>query len=341
MKHVWISVAWRSLINIEALNMAEAIGNYMKHRRAPIAYFDEESGNYVIKYVPVISGESLAHAYQTWLAEEAKNRGLKVCKYCEKGELTKHGARIILKEEGIGEDVKEINKAKEVEENIIKNCVVEDIGGFLMPTTFPVKRTSRVYVGYMIPASDSIKAAVMDPQFHVRHAPSLIGRSEEFPEKGQAIYYVETGTAVYTASLVLDLSGIGYTSMFEIRDVINKDERLKRAEAALFTIYYLLVGMFGAKQTRFMPNYKLLSVVASVSFGTPFNVDPGHNRDYINKTMIRMNGFKEITGSEVSIFAYAVEELKIPDGVNKATTPEQLVKLIRDTALEFIKRIEP
>ncbi|MEM1554721.1 MAG: type I-A CRISPR-associated protein Cas7/Csa2 [Thermoproteota archaeon] len=339
MRHVWMSLAWRSLINIEALNMAESIGNYVKHRRAPVAYFDEESGNYVIKYVPVISGESLAHAYQTWLAEEAIKRGLKVCKYCEKGELTKHGARIILKEEGIGEDVKEIDKAKEVEVNIIENCVVEDIGGFLMPTTFPVKRTSRVYVGYMIPAADSIKVAVMDPQFHVRHAPSLIGRSEEFPEKGQAIYYVETGTAVYTASFVLDLSGIGYTSMFEIRNVISEDERLKRTEAALFSVYYLLVGMFGAKQTRFMPNYKLLSAVASVSFGTPFNVDPGHDKNYVEKTVARASAFREITGSKVSIFAYAAEELNIPsNGVNRAETPEDLVKSIVSTVLEFIKK---
>ena len=91
---VWLSLSWRARVNVEALNMAESIGNYIKHRRAPIAVY--ENGRYVLRYVPAISGESIAHAYQEWLAEEASKTGLSVCDMCKKGEFVKHGSRAIL-----------------------------------------------------------------------------------------------------------------------------------------------------------------------------------------------------------------------------------------------------
>jgi len=339
MRKVWVSLSWRALVNVEALNMAESVGNYVKHRRAPLAFYDEASGSYVVKYVPVVSGESLAHAYQVWLAEEAVNAGLKVCDLCLKGELVKHGARVVLQDEKLPMPGRgEVDTAAQLEELLIKNCVVEDVCGFLVPTDIPVKRTSLFYVGYMVPAYDSIKAAVMDPQFHVRHAPSLIGKGEEFPETGQALYYVELASAVYTASVSLDLTGVGRASTFKVADVLARDEKLKRAEVAIKSLYYLLAGMFGAKRTRFQPNYKLLSAVAAVSKGAPFNVNPGHSRDYVKETLARAKRFAELTGSSVEVFAYSSESgLETPSDAKVATTPEELVKLLSVSALKALE----
>jgi CRISPR-associated protein Csa2 len=339
MRKVWVSLAWRALVNVEALNMAESVGNYVKHRRAPLAFYDEASGCYVVKYVPVISGESLAHAYQVWLAEEASNAGLSVCGLCRKGELVKHGARVVLQEEGLPMPGSAAEAAK-LEEEVIKRCVVEDVCGFLVPTEIPVKRTSLFYVGYMVPAYDSVRAAVMDPQFHVRHAPSLIGKGEEFPETGQALYYVEVASAVYTASAALDLTGIGRASTFSVRDVVDRDEKLKRAEAAVKSLYYLLVGMFGAKRTRFMPNYKLLSAVAAVSKGAPFNVNPGHSRGFVKETFERVGKFAELTGSSVEVFAYAREEgVEVPGGVKPAGSPEEFVKMVLESSKKALGEV--
>jgi len=339
MKRVWVSLAWRALVNVEALNMAESVGNYVKHRRAPLAFFDEASSSYVVKYVPVVSGESLAHAYQTWLAEEANNAGLKVCKLCLKGELVKHGARVVLQDEGLPAP-RNASEAKELEQKLIQGCVVEDVCGFLVPTDIPVKRTSLFYVGYMVPAYDSIKAAVMDPQFHVRHAPSLVGKGEEFPETGQALYYIEVASAVYTVSTALDLTGIGRSSTFEVADVVTKDEKLKRAKVALKSLYYLLSGMFGAKRTRFLPGYKLLSAVAAVSKGAPFNVNPGHSRDYVKETLARVQSFAKLTDSIVKVFAYSSENgLEVPPEVKKAATPEELVEVLTASSLEALKEV--
>jgi CRISPR-associated protein Csa2 len=341
MKKVWVSLAWRAVVNVEALNMAESVGNYVKHRRAPLAFFDEATNGYVVKYVPVVSGESLAHAYQGWLAEEASNAGLKVCGLCLKGEFVKHGARVVLQEENLPMPSRgDVDKAVELERMLIQNCVVEDVCGFLVPTDIPVKRTSLFYIGYMVPAYDSMKAAVMDPQFHVRHAPSLIGKGEEFPETGQALYYVEVASAVYTASAALDLTGIGRTSTFKVDNVVDKSERRKRAEVAVKSLYYLPAGMFGAKRTRFLPNYRLLSTVAAVSKGAPFNVNPGHTKDYVKETLARAESFSELTNSSVEIFAYSSEKnLEIPKGVNSAATLEELIRMLTASALKAFDEV--
>lgn len=341
MKHVWVSLSWRAVASTEALNMAEAVGYYVKHRRAPVAVYDEKNRIYTLIYVPVVSGESLSHAYQAWLAEEAQNNGLSVCSMCLRGELVKHGARVVLQDEGLSPDkVNNVEEASKLEEDLIKKCVVEDIGGFLVPTGVPVKRTSRFYIGYMVPALDSIKASTLDPQFHVRHAPSLIGRGEEFRETGQAMYYVELGTAVYTVSFALDVTGIGSTSTFSVKEVVDKEEKLRRADVAINSIYYLLAGMFGAKRTRFLPNYKLLSAVAAVSKGAPFNVEPGHSRDFIAISAKRKGHFTEITGSTVDLMAYVHEDLEVSEGVNVAETPEQLISLLRAKVNEALKGIQ-
>ncbi|MHC1637482.1 MAG: type I-A CRISPR-associated protein Cas7/Csa2 [Candidatus Nezhaarchaeales archaeon] len=342
-KLVWLSLSWRARVNVEALNMAEAIGNYVKHRRAPIAVY--EDGKYVLRYVPAISGESIAHAYQYWIAEEASRAKLGVCDMCKRGEFVKHGSRAILTREGLSADIRTADAAHELEKNIISKCAVEDIGGFLVPTAVPVKRTSRFYVGYMIPALEDIKAATLDPQFHVRHAPSMLGREYVeaaremgITEKGQAIYYVEVGSAIYTNSFSLDLSGIGYTSMVKIEEAMSKDERLKRSEVAIKALYYLVQGLFGAKRTRFQPDYELLSVVAAISEEAPFNVSPGHTKQFIVETSIRANTFKQLTGSNVKLYAYVREPgIDVPKEITCFKSFEELMKKLTEDSLTALK----
>ena len=58
---MFISIRGRVLINVEALNMTESVGNYVKHRRVPVIL---SSGGYVAFFVPAISGESIAHGFQ-------------------------------------------------------------------------------------------------------------------------------------------------------------------------------------------------------------------------------------------------------------------------------------
>ena len=52
---MFVSVRGRVLINVEALNMTESVGNYVKHRRVPVIL---PTGGYTAFFVPAISGET-------------------------------------------------------------------------------------------------------------------------------------------------------------------------------------------------------------------------------------------------------------------------------------------
>lgn len=78
---MFVSIRGRVLVNVEALNMTESVGNYVKHRRVPVIAPE----TYTTYFVPAVSGESTAHGFQEVLAEEAKKNDLPVCKLCERG----------------------------------------------------------------------------------------------------------------------------------------------------------------------------------------------------------------------------------------------------------------
>jgi CRISPR-associated protein Csa2 len=90
-----LSFTARILVNTEALNMAESVGNYTRHRKAPIV-IPSENG-YSILYTPVVSGESLAHAYQAILAQIASQRGLPVTEMDLRGYFMKFADKNIIK----------------------------------------------------------------------------------------------------------------------------------------------------------------------------------------------------------------------------------------------------
>jgi len=171
----------RVVVNVEAMNMVEAIGNVVRHGKAAHVYRIREGQNerYEIRTVPVVSGEALRHAVQKALAEVAEGVGLPVCGWCRRGEFVKHG--VVLDEffrdvKGAGsvagfEEAAE-RSVYEAERLILESCVVEDVGGFLIPTRVPVKRTSVLEVGYMVPAVEGGRVLCgFDVLFHVRHAP--------------------------------------------------------------------------------------------------------------------------------------------------------------------------
>lgn len=320
---VFFSLSARILVNLEALNMAESVGNVVRHRRAPVVLRADQG--FVLRYVPVISGESLAHHYQRLLAEIAKQRNIPICSACSQGVFLKHAdSNVFKKYDGV--DPKNMFKTgTDAEEYVVKTCLVEDVGGFLY-TEKTVKRTSRFRVGYMIPALDALEAgaAATEAQFHVRYSPGA--RQEE-----QAIYYVEIGSAVYVFSFALDATGVGARSMENEgasgRDpyILPLEERLRRVEAAFDALAALLGGMaWGAKTSRFQPHWKLLSLVASVSRPLPFNVSPGHDRGYARETAERACAMASaVDGFAADIVYYDAEGLDEPKGCNNVSVEKK------------------
>ncbi len=298
MKEVFISVRGRVLVNVEALNMTESIGNYVKHRKAPVLI--PEDNGYSVFFVPAVSGETLAHAYQSLLAEQASNNNLPICKLCNSNIFLKSTDENVLKYAFDGSiKGKDKNTPQKLEEDIIKRCTVEDIGGFLYAEAPNVKRTSNFFVGYMIPVKESLKSTLVEPQLHTRYA---LGTGFVSPEKGeqrgQMIYYVELSSAVYTFSFDLSTKFIGRATFWSENVgnlVITEQERIKRIEASLDALAKLILEPYhGAKRTRFLPTEEWESLVIAVS-DNRWTVPSPFSSNYIGNTERKRDRINENT----------------------------------------------
>ncbi|RLG77673.1 MAG: type I-A CRISPR-associated protein Cas7/Csa2 [Thermoprotei archaeon] len=330
---VYLSLSARILLNVEALNMVESIGNFVRHRRAPIIV--PASKGFVLKYVPAISGESLAHAYQEVVARVASEVGLSVCSNCRAGYFIKHADDSVLEEWA-----KEAQRkgSIEFEKTVIQRCVVEDIGGFLYAGREPVKRTSRFQVGYMIPALDAITSTAIEAQFHVRYA--------RVPEQ-QSIYNVEVGSATYAFGFNLDVDGIGVLSSGSRELAVSKEERVKRIEVAVKALSVMLASaLFGAKRTRFYPSWKVLSAVAAVSDPIPVTAEPPHTRQYVANTAEKVESVKKLlkTGSLkidekvwVGYFRSKEDDVGEVKGAEEVRDVTTLTSRALEVILEYIK----
>ena len=104
--------------------------------------------------------------------------GLPVCGWCRRGESVRHG--VVLGEffcdvEGEG-GVAGFEEAAgrgiyEAERLILGSCIVEDVGGYLIPRA-PEEGASVLGVGCLVPAVEGDRVLCgFDVQFHVRRAP--------------------------------------------------------------------------------------------------------------------------------------------------------------------------
>jgi len=258
MGDVYLSIRGRVLLNVEALNMTESVGNYVKHRRVPVMVPGDEG--YTVYFVPAISGESIAHGYQEILAEEANEKGLPVCNLCKDGIFLKSTNKAVFK---AAFNVEPPSDPFEFEKKVISNCVVEDIGGFLYAEEANVKRTSCFLTGYMIPVKEALSNTVIEAQLHSRYA---LG-TPFVEERGQMIYYVELSSSTYAFSFDFESKYVGKTTFVHGKaGTVIVEDREKRVDVALDALRKFLVEFgFGAKKTRFLPVSEWESVIIAVS----------------------------------------------------------------------------
>jgi len=346
---MYVSVRGRIWLEAEALNMVESVGNYVKHRRVPIVV--SEGGNFLTFFVPAISGESVAHAYQTILAEEMGKVKEKVCKYCQKGIFLKSSSKEVY-QDVIGEKPPEAaNKNKnekgevvgkksevvgKIESSIVSNCGVEDVGGFLYAQNPNVKRTSSFYTGYMVPVREGLKVLSIDPQLHSRYAlgTKFVGAGEGESTSGQTIYYVELSSGLFAFSFDLDTKFIGkYTFNVDQygQDIVQTDSAKKRTQAAIEALRRLLLEFpVGAKRTRFNPaevRWDSLSLAVSNDVWTMPS-------SFVGDYMARALSKKSSVNYGTNIYSYAESECK---GDKCYPTPEETVSNAINDALGRLK----
>jgi len=286
---VYISVRGRIWLQAEAANMVESVGNYVKHRRVPVLIKDGSS--YLTFFVPAISGESIAHSYQILLAEELERVNEEVCGLCKRGIFLKSTNEEVYKETVKKEPPKikvkgdMISAAKEIEESIVKNCGVEDVGGFLYAGNPNVKRTSNFLTGYMVPVKEVLKVLSIDPQLHSRYALGTKFVQAGEGAAGQMIYYVELSSALFSFSFDLDTKFIGkYTFHSDNygNSIVDANKIKNRIVASFEALKRFLIEFpVGAKRTRFNPSeIKWESIAIAVS-NDIWTMPSSFTQDYI------------------------------------------------------------
>jgi len=359
---VYVSLAGRVRANVEALNMTETIGNVSRRRRAP--YILKIDGGYKLVYVPVISGESIAHAYQANLVEATKLIYSKekllppIDPWAERNEMIKFtDEKHLIKDlqEIIDKGRKEKNEEKEVEkmqhefEKIaIQKSIIADIGGFLYAgKPFSVRRTSLLQVGYVTPVEDAITEAVIEAQMHARQVNvGLRTKEEEEKEEekheeereAQMLYYVEIASAVYGITIQLDLSNIGVTSMVTKEEVLDKQEKNRRIKTALLALAMTMgLQLYGAKRSRFNPILDVENLVGVISKPLPLVPLPPQRKDYIDLTVQKVEKVTSLLEKfGINGKAIVISFGKTAEHVIIANTPEEFFEKLTDEVFKLL-----
>ena len=293
---MFVSIGVRFRANVEALNMAESVGNVTRHRRVPAIVKTQEGLK--LLYVPAISGESLAHAVQANLVEVAKAlyknsppldlwslRG-EFIKFADNKHLTPSLQKVVKSQLSTEE------KQHMFEKTAIAESIVADVGGFLYAENPPVRRTSPLQVGYAIPVEDAINLTAIESQVHARQVP--VGITAEEERRAQMLYYVEIASAIYGVTINLDTDAVGVTSMVKVEPAVSEDERRRRVKATIGALALTLgQAMFGAKRSRFNPVLEVVDAVVALSSPLQFTVSPPQKSGYIKDTLARAEAYKE------------------------------------------------
>lgn len=271
---MFLSMSFRLRVEVEALNMVEAMGAYSRHRTVSMLKPRGEGKGYRLVVAPAVSGQAIAYGYMKSLVELALNKKLPICDQCKsyeaRGGFIKHGT-----------------DEKASEEELVKSCIVEDITGFMVAEA-KVRRTSPIAFSYMVPDIDSSDVAI-DPQFHVRAA-----KPGEKPQPFQ----VEAGTAVYVLGVALDIDKIGVVPDSSGKPRIVVENRIERVKTAIQAIANLIEGLsFGAKKARYLPVYDVVGAIAAISHPVQFMVTPAKltkDGNYIERTVARASSYVKL-----------------------------------------------
>ena len=341
---LYLAATFRILANVEAINAIEPLGNVIRHRKASIAV--PRMGSISIVTVPTVSGEAIRHAYQYALAQLAALQGIPVCSWCKRGEFIKHG--VLAPDLYPDEEKKLINvlssdmPPEDKEFEIVKKCVVEDIAGFLVPAaTKPAKRTSRIQVSYLVPSMIEVArgAFAVDTQFHVRHAPQAEAKApREVQPRPQSIYYVESASAVYAFSAVIDLGGIGIVVKSDGSvGSLDPKERLARSLLAVQALAEIVKsGGIGGKQSSYMPHWMPLSGVVVVSKPVKLVPVPPHVESYVSNTLNNVKsqidtlesiGLKDVKAN-IAVFKSQIEIDAVKKDIESADVEDKYKQVI-------------
>jgi len=305
---VFVSFGFRFRVNVEAMNMVESVGNYARHRTAPIIrrIIEDSKVRYEVQFLPIVSGQSIANAYTRALVDIAVRKNLPVCEMCRNYNVLN----------GFPKRPNMLGDSDSVDKRV-GECVVEDVTGFMATEEKKeeekekkkgraIRRTSRIQFSHLIPDADSAKHVPPMPQFHVRYGEVRYGEEKQ----EQTIFNIESASAIYTLVVNIDVDGIGKGI------TTTTNDRDARVEAVLDALMLMFNGGYiGAKKSRYFPQMELLGAIATVSDPYAFIVSPPKaklNNDgtllpwYLEDTLRRALEFKNVF-NDISLRVFYID----------------------------------
>jgi len=346
----FLSFGVRFVANVEALNMVESAGNLVRHRTVPLIVFLEE-GKYSIRWYPALSGETLAHAFQynlSTLERMTNSNNPRLCYFCSIGEFIKHSALDFYSQLKSSQQISfpqwesdfidgysNISAEWEIERRIVENCIVEDLGGFVIATAAPpaqspakrekegeasqrqerglaVRRTSVFQFSYAVPTLDAILegASTTDVQMQVRMASvgQSLANKVNYENPIQAPYNKEIASAVYSFIFNFDADKVGVNS-YTNAEMYDINEKKRRINLALDSLKLVIDGQFGASKSRYNPFMERELIIASLTKGNIlFTVSSPSLRleDFVKETMERAKSYvTEFSNLEITLYVWA------------------------------------
>jgi CRISPR-associated protein Csa2 len=335
----FLSFGVRFVANVEALNMVESAGNLVRHRTVPLIVFLEE-GKYSIRWYPALSGETLAHAFQynlSTLERMTNSNNPRLCYFCSIGEFIKHSALDFYSqlrnsqqispqinfprwESDFIEKYSSIYEEWEIEKRIVENCVIEDLGGFVVATAaqqrqaqgISIRRTSTFQFSYAVPTVDAILegASTTDVQMQVRMASvgQSLANKVNYNNPIQAPYNKEIASAVYSFIFNFDADKVGVNS-YTNAEMYDVNEKKRRINLALASLKLVIDGQFGASKSRYNPFMERELIIASLTKGNVlFTVSSPSLRleDFVKETVERAKSYvTEFSILEITLYVWA------------------------------------
>ncbi|MEM4584493.1 MAG: DevR family CRISPR-associated autoregulator [Ignisphaera sp.] len=319
---MFLSMSFRLKVEVEALNMVEAMGAYSRHRTVSLLKPRGEGKGYRLVIAPAVSGQAVAYGYMKSLVELATRKNLPLCDQCRNYE-------------SIGGFIKHGTDSTGNQGQIIRMCVVDDITGFMIAKA-NVRRTSPIQFSYMVPDIDSSDVSI-EPQFHVR-AP--------MPGQKPQPFQVEAGTAIYVLGVALDIDKIGVVAGDGGVPEKVVGSRVDRIRIAIQALANLIEGLsFGAKKARYLPIYDVVGAIAALSHPVPFMVSPARvGRDgsnYISKTLSRASNYVDLfkdVNEEIEIVYMDNEGLSIETNIKNVNIEK--ANNVSDLVAKILKKVE-
>ncbi|MBZ0300007.1 MAG: hypothetical protein K8J31_09715 [Anaerolineae bacterium] len=346
-----LAIACRIALNLQALNNEGTENNRLIPRQVSLVVPTRDPDgqpHYIVEEVHAISGDMLKHIFMDYLRLIALDRGLPLCDACR----ALHPGRMLGNAEftrqladqnnptfwDTTDKGQRLNGARVTDQ--LLTCVLDDLGGTLIPVGDGVRRESPLDFGWIagVPELTHTRQYI-----HTRHAANLAARKpdgndadSEQPQinSGQMLFERTASSGVYALLAHLSVYDIGYNRYArdypaEVNGIPL--DRAARLEATLLALTETLRYPKGALTSTQMPHpvnlegYLSLSTTAAIA--APM-ISPLHV-DYIAATQALLGPLERLHGKDkvsIHLFHSEAELLALTADILNTYAPARLVR---------------